>query len=205
MIFKIFEDFATYIITMDLIKTKKSALMVYNIKDKSDLIKACVDDVDDQLLEYPPIIVYGKKLKQRRCVGFFSDTSKGYEYSGQTADSKPLTENLKVLLDFINEKFKSKFNGILVNKYKDGNDYLSAHSDDERNLDDCGVVAISYGATRKFRIRDMLNRIVMDVPTKTNQIIHMEGDFQKEFKHEIPVEKRVKDTRYSFTFRKHLK
>ena len=31
----------------------------------------------------------------------------------------------------------------------------------------------------------------------------MVGDFQKEFTHEIPVEKKVTMERYSFTFRKH--
>jgi len=32
----------------------------------------------------------------------------------------------------------------------------------------------------------------------------MSGNFQKEFTHEIPIEKRVKGERYSFTFRQHL-
>ena len=32
----------------------------------------------------------------------------------------------------------------------------------------------------------------------------MAGNFQKEFTHEIPIEKKVKEVRYSFTFRTHL-
>ena len=32
----------------------------------------------------------------------------------------------------------------------------------------------------------------------------MTGDFQNEFTHEIPIEKNIKDIRYSFTFRKHI-
>ena len=32
----------------------------------------------------------------------------------------------------------------------------------------------------------------------------MKGEFQKEFTHEIPVQKKVKNCRYSLTFRKHL-
>ena len=87
-----------------------------------------------------------------------------------------------------------------------GDDSIGAHSDDEKNLGNKGVVAISYGAVRKFRIRDRTTRkIVIDIPTISNEIIHMGGDFQKEFTHQIPVEKRVKDIRYSFTFRKHDK
>ena len=38
---------------------------------------------------------------------------------------------------------------------------------------------------------------------KNNMLIHMGGDFQKEFTHEIPIESKIKEERYSFTFRKH--
>jgi len=43
----------------------------------------------------------------------------------------------------------------------------------------------------------------MDIPTTYDSIIHMGGDFQKEFTHGIPVEKKVKGVRYSLTFRSH--
>jgi hypothetical protein len=32
----------------------------------------------------------------------------------------------------------------------------------------------------------------------------MGGDFQKEFTHEVPIEKKVREGRYSLTFRQHL-
>ena len=68
-----------------------------------------------------------------------------------------------------------------------------------------GVVAISVGASRIFRIRDKLSKhIIEDVPTISNHIIHMGGDFQKEFTHEIPIDRTCVEERYSFTFRKHL-
>ena len=101
--------------------------------------------------------------------------------------------------------FKTDFNGILVNKYENGLDYISEHSDDESALSSIGVLCVSYGAIRKFRICDRETRkIVMDVLTNENEILHMGGDFQKEFMHGIPVEKKVTDPRWSFTFRKHL-
>ena len=48
------------------------------------------------------------------------------------------------------------------------------------------------------------NKIVQDIITRNNHLIQMAGNFQKEFTHEIPIEKYVKEVRYSFTFRKHL-
>ncbi len=107
-------------------------------------------------------------------------------------------------MKIINARFGTNYNGILVNKYDDGNNYIGDHSDDEKNLDKGGVISISYEAVRKFRIHDKLTKKkIMDIPTTSNSIIHMGGDFQKEFTHGIPIEKKVKGVRYSFTFRTH--
>ena len=188
----------------ELIKTKKSFLNTYSFEDNKKLVNKCILEVDSKLLYNPPIIVYGKEVIQRRNVGFFSNDSIGYYYSKKLLKSQPLSENLKELLDLINDFFSCEFNGILVNKYKDGSDYVGLHTDDEDNLDDIGIVALSIGAERKFRIRDINNgKKILDVPTKSYHLLHMGGNFQKEFTHEIPVEKKIKDIRFSFTFRKH--
>ena len=187
------------------IQTENSFLSTIDLEQSQDLIRLCIDEIQTQLLEYPPILVYGKQCKQNRSIGFFSDTSIGYFYSRQLCESKPLTNNLKLLLEKVNQRFDSDFNGILVNKYLNGEDYIGKHSDDETGLDPVGVVALSYGAVRKFRIREKQSgKRVIDIPTLPYHLIHMGGDFQKEFTHEIPVEKKVKDVRYSFTFRKHI-
>ena len=184
--------------------TKKSKLVFYKFQD-TPLLDTCVEEITSQLDEYPPIKIYGKICHQRRCIGFFSNKSIGYQYSGQMASSKPMTSGLTQLLKLVNKEFNAEFNGILINKYKNGSDYISAHSDDERNLDNIGVVAISYGTTRKFRIRDKkTKKVVSDVPLSHGDILHMVGNFQQEFTHEIPIEKTVKDERISFTFRKHM-
>ena len=117
-----------------------------------------------------------------------------------------MTTSILVLLTHVNDIFGTNYNGILVNKYKTGADYISAHSDDDKNLDDTGVVAISYGATRKFRVRDKKTKnIVRDIPLTSYSMIQMGGKFQQEFTHEVPVEKKIMDERISFTFRKHIK
>lgn len=127
--------------------------------------------------------------------------------SNQLAKSKPMTLNLDLLLELVNEMFVANFNGILINRYIDGNDYIGAHSDDESNLDKTGVVAISLGGERIFRIRNKNTKeIVQDIPIQNLDIIHMGGNFQKEFTHEVPITKSiVLLPRYSFTFRHHKK
>ena len=187
------------------IKTDKSYLGKIDA-DIDDLLSECVKEIKGKLDENPPIIVFGKPATQHRNIGFFSNESIGYHYAGQLAASKPLTTALNELLNLINIEFNSDFNGILINEYPDGEHYIGKHSDDESALTNAGVVCISYGASRKFRIRDKLtNKIVLDIPTTSKEIWVMGGNFQKEFTHEVPVEKKVKDKRISFTFRKHLK
>jgi alkylated DNA repair dioxygenase AlkB len=186
------------------IRTDKSFLNLYMCDEFNELIEKSVEEVKDELLHKPPLKMYGKVVHQQRDIGFFSDTSIGYYYAGQLAKSKPLQLNSSKLMNLINERFGTKYNGILVNRYVDGNNYISDHSDEEKNLDAGGVVAISYGVERKFRIKDKLTgKKIEDIPTYHNSIIHMGGDFQKEFTHGIPVEKKVKGVRYSFTFRNH--
>jgi alkylated DNA repair dioxygenase AlkB len=169
-----------------------------------DLLEKCVEEIDGLLMHNPEIYVYGKKCNQHRSIGFFSNESIGYRYSGQLAESIRLTPNTELLLNYVNSTLTSDFNGILVNKYANGEDYIGKHSDDEKCLSNSGVVSISYGAVRKFRIREKTTgKIVLDVPTNSGEMLIMGGDFQKEFTHEIPIEKKIKHPRISFTFRKH--
>jgi alkylated DNA repair dioxygenase AlkB len=190
-----------------LIQTASSQLNTYELEEEiMELLEQCVREVDSELDYHPEIKIFGKICHQQRSIGFYSDTSVGYNYSTTITPSKEMKPCLIELLGYINNKFDASFNGILINKYESGEEYIGKHSDDERGLQPtCGVIAMSFGAVRKFRIRDKITgKIVLDVPTEQNKIIQMFGNFQKEFTHEIPVEKKVKDCRYSLTFRRHL-
>lgn len=189
------------------IKTANSELRLFDLKPEWQVKMREIAAYVNPLLDYhPEIIVFGNVCHQQRSIGFFSDTSEGYQYSGKLAASKPMTNDLRELIEYVNQLFSAEFNGILVNKYENGEEYISQHADDEKGLNPgVGVVAISVGAVRKFRICNRATKkTVIDIPTEPNKIIQMYGDFQKEFTHGVPVEKKVKDVRYSFTFRKHL-
>ena len=185
---------------------EETAFLDKGIFSDEKLLDRCVLDVENQLEERPEIVVYGKVCRQQRNVGFFSNFSEGYAYSRRIMRSKQLTESLEMLLDKVNLLLGSRFNGILVNKYGDGDDCIGAHSDDESGLDNIGIVSISYGAERIFRIRDKKEKTILhDIQTTHCCILHMGGDFQKLYTHEIPKQKRIKQSRISFTFRKHTK
>lgn len=171
-----------------------------------ELLKQCVKEMDPLLEERPEIIVFDKVCKQQRFIGFFSDDSIGYKYSNKLMASQPLSShNMTDLLRTVNTMLGTEYNGMLVNKYMDGNDYIGAHSDSEIGLDVAGVVALSFGAERNFRIRSKKDKkIVHEEPTTHCSLMHMGGVFQKIYTHEIPVQKKIKQSRTSITFRKHI-
>lgn len=84
-------------------------------------------------------------------------------------------------------------------------EYIGAHSDDERGLSNIDVFAISVNdEPRIFRIRNKsTNKIILDIATKSYFGLLISGNFQKEFKHEIPPTKKILTSRFSFTFRHH--
>jgi len=153
----------------------------------------------------PPITVFGKQCRQPRDVQFRSDASKGYFYSNQVMQSQPLTQEMTTLLGLVNDTFGANFNGILINRYVDGTKSVAAHADSESGLNEiAGVVAISHGTTRNFRIRDISTKaIIGNYDAKQYMALQMKGPFQANYTHEIPQQKKIKSQRISLTFREH--
>jgi len=101
------------------------------------------------------------------------------------------------LLNQINDKFNRNFNSILINKYNNGLENVNSHSD-KCNGD---IISLSYGTTRKYRIRDLNKKIVKDIDLKHMEILMINENLNKNFKHEIVKSIPIKNCRYSLTFR----
>ena len=48
-----------------LIDTADSFLEVRSFTENEELVRKCVDDVNPLLLNYPPIMIYGKQARQQ--------------------------------------------------------------------------------------------------------------------------------------------
>jgi alkylated DNA repair dioxygenase AlkB len=144
-----------------LLKTDNSSLFIienYSIDYYNELKNI-------YLYEEPPIIVYGKQCRQRRNVGFYSNDSIGYKYSGQLMKSLPLDKNniLCTIMNQVNKDLNTNFNGILINSYKNGTKYVSPHSDDESGLDKKQkmIASLCYGpGIRTFKVTYKQNKKV---------------------------------------------
>ena len=176
------------------IQTDSSFLKIYEFSNH-ELIRKAIDETKDKL-----------NTSSNRRVGFFSDVFKGFYCYGtiKLTESQALTPSISSLLDVANTQFQTDFNGIIINEYVTGANFIEKHSD-SKNHPDIGVIIISYGATRNFRVFDKkIDKKVLDVPLIENQAIHMGGDFQKEFTHDVEKDLSIKETRYSISYHKYM-
>ena len=196
-----------------LYEQRGARLLERDLRFYKETIDGVVAEAKPLLIEKPRIRVMNKECRQQRDVGFFSDASSGYEYSGQIIPAQPLTCYMMNLLGLLQEEYGVAFNGLLVNRYRDGTNYVSPHGDNEKGLDQsAGVVIVSWGAKRLFRLRENAPHerpadpiVFKGVETRAYYALQMAGErFQKDLKHEVPQQKRVAGERVSITARLHL-
>ena len=84
----------------------------------------------------------------------FGDRGLSYTYSGITLQANPWTPLVSSLKDHVEKALGEKFNFVLVNRYKDGLDYISEHRDYEQELVPTAPIAsLSFGQVRDFVFR----------------------------------------------------
>ena len=113
-----------------------------------------------------PLVTEVKTKAMWRRMGFFSNLSEGYKFAGTIVKSQPLTTPFVNILDPLNVELSTEFNGVLVNDYRNGLDHVDAHSDNEKELSNGVVAAITTGASRPIHFHDITtNRIVKTIET----------------------------------------
>lgn len=164
--------------------------------------------VIQELLESVPwasqtITMFGKQYEEPRRTAWFGDEGTNYTYSGITMTPHAWTPLLQSLREVCEQNSGSTFNSVLLNLYRDGNDKMGWHADDEPELGTEPVIAsLSLGATRKFRFRHRVTKEVVECALPSGSLVVMSGLSQKCWVHEVPQQKRVTTPRINLTFRK---
>ena len=151
------------------------------------------------------VYVFGKKYREPRKKAWYGDESSVYSYAGKTTHPLPWTEALFQLKTDIEALLPgASFNSVLLNQYRDGNDKMGWHSDNEKELGKNPIIAsLSLGATRFFdlkhkRIKSLKKRL--ELPA--GSLLIMCGSTQENWLHQVPQQKRVTSPRINLTFRK---
>ena len=178
--------------------------------DASLLGKNAADLLLDSLLALPDweqlqLRMFGRRVSAPRLTAWYGDPGATYAYSGITHEPLPWPKPLASLRERLCEAIGLDFNSVLGNHYRDGNDGMGWHSDDEPELGDDPVIAsLSLGATRRFQLRHRTRR---DLETQSLALSHgsllvMSGPTQHHWKHALPKTRTCHDVRINLTFRR---
>jgi alkylated DNA repair dioxygenase AlkB len=127
-----------------------------------------------------------------------------YNFSKSEHKSLPITDTyLLKLQEYVHTLDSNyKYNGILVNWYRDGNDYIGPHSDDESELKEgSNIYSFTFGATRDFLFKSKTNKSRVIIPLMDNTMLIMGGDTQKNWTHGVPKRLKCKESRINVTIR----
>lgn len=169
-------------------------------KDISD-----IENIDFRNIHWKQdsINLYGKKLLLPRLTSWYGDQGRDYTYSGITSKPNDWNDGLLYLKREIERCFGVQFNSVLLNWYRDGEDYLNWHSDDEKELGRNPTIAsANFGETRDFVVRrkDEKDQKLV-IPLKHGTLLVMSGELQQFWEHSVPKRKKVSGSRFNLTFR----
>jgi alkylated DNA repair dioxygenase AlkB len=149
------------------------------------------------------VIIFGKQIITKRKVAWYGDAGRLYTYSHTTKQSLPWTEELLELKALAEKLTGSIFNSCLLNLYHSGEEGMSWHSDDEKELETNGAIAsISFGAERKFSFKHKKTNQQVSLLLENGSLLVMEGTTQIHWLHSLPKSAKIKAPRINLTFRR---
>jgi alkylated DNA repair dioxygenase AlkB len=148
------------------------------------------------------VVLYGKKITTKRKVAWYGDREYDYTYSNSTKRALPWTADLLLLKQKAEECSGARYNSCLLNLYHAGDEGMSWHSDNEKELEKDGAIAsFSFGAERRFQFKHKNTGQLVEVLLETGSLLVMHGTCQTFWMHALPKTKKVTRPRVNLTFR----
>lgn len=156
------------------------------------------------------IMMFGRPVLQPRLVCWMADSGFNLKYSGLIMEPTPWDPEVLVLKQQVEALTNATYNSVLINYYRDGQDSMGWHADNEKELGLNPIIAsVSLGASRKFCLKP--NQSTDGSPTQTISLLLEHGSLllmgpgvQNQYKHQLPKTTKTLGTRINLTFRKML-
>jgi alkylated DNA repair dioxygenase AlkB len=151
--------------------------------------------------EQREIQVPGRKVPLPRLTAWYGDPGKRYHYSGMTHNPHPWTPSLVMVKERVEAVADVQFNSVLLNLYRNEQDSVSWHSDDEPELGPV-IASVSFGAARIFQFKHKHDtKLRHAIELTSGSLLLMRGSTQTFWKHQIPKSKEPCGARINLTFR----
>ncbi len=172
----------------------------FSSEKASDYFKVLKSETDWQ---QDNITLFGKSYPQPRLTSLYGDNEKHYTYSGITMFPKPFSSTLLEIKSKIEVVSETKYNVVLLNLYRHGNDSIGWHSDDEKELGkNPNIASVSFGVERIFHLKHKKdNSLRQRIHLTSGSLLIMKGVTQHFWQHQIPKSKKVTQARINLTFR----
>lgn len=151
--------------------------------------------------------VYGKNHPQPRLTRWYGEVP--YTYSGLTWDADPMPPLLASIRTEVEFQTGERFNSVLCNLYRGGQDCIGWHADDEPIFGGDPVVAsLSFGAARVFKLRRSgphhrdVPPVVRAWRLDPGSLLVMGRGVQTEWEHSVPRTREPVGERINLTFRR---
>ncbi|HWQ32182.1 MAG TPA: alpha-ketoglutarate-dependent dioxygenase AlkB [Blastocatellia bacterium] len=150
------------------------------------------------------IRLYGKEFNQPRLTAWYGDAGASYTYSNLTLQPLAWIAPLTEIRERCGEAAGVNFNSVLLNLYRDGQDSMGWHQDNEPELGVNPVIAsVSLGATRQFQFRHKKRKdlSLISLELTHGSLLLMKGTTQHYWRHQVPKSSKVTEARINLTFR----
>ncbi len=186
---------------INLLPSNGSAVLYENFLRQVDSDRLFQTLMKNVQWEEKKILMYGKQIPIPRLTAWYGDGD--YSYSGIENTRLDWTPPLLWVKQKIEEKTGCEYSNVLLNLYRNGNDSIAWHADDEPELGENPTIAsLSLGCERGFRIRRKNGKgEVIKVKLKHGSLLVMSGEMQKHWIHELPKDSTT-EPRINLTFRK---
>ncbi len=152
----------------------------------------------------PRLRLFGKTVRSPRLAAWYGDPAAVYIYSGAVHHPLPWCETLQQLRRQIEACTAARFNSVLLNLYRNGDDAMGWHSDDEKELAaDAPIASLSLGAPRCFVMRHKRRKNLASVKImlQHGSLLVMQGATQRHWRHAVPRTRKPVGARINLTFR----
>jgi alkylated DNA repair dioxygenase AlkB len=148
--------------------------------------------------------IAGKEIPVPRLQCWMGDKASDYSYSGLRLKPQPWQPPVLDIRSKVEEIAGLTFNSALLNFYRNGQDSVAWHADDEIELG-CSpiIVSVSIGADRIFELKpkQSLKRQKYQILLKSGSILIMGNTLQNNYLHQLPKVKGLNEPRVNLTFR----
>lgn len=131
--------------------------------------------------------VFGRRFKLPRLQTWHADPGIVYSYSDNLLTTMAWTPLLLQLKASVEHAVQQRFNAVLVNYYRDEDDYVGWHSDDEIELGAQPFIAsLSLGASREFAFRRKhVHAVKGRLQLDNGCLLLMHPEFQQQWQHAV--------------------